>query len=669
MAVGQVVNSDHAPWSTQVNLRSLLPVPGPVHGHYPVKDLTQVPNSSYVAWFKAWWAAPRSPWGWETRRMLAQVREQAQRWGHLDEPQRAQALIRLRGTLAAKGLEGQTLVQALGACVSEIETRLQWQLHDAQLSAAWWMLGNRLVEMATGEGKSVTVVLAAATAALAGIPVHVMTSNDYLARRDAAQWHPIYEALGLRVTSVMSASSPSERALAYQHDVVYVTAREVAFDHLRDRAAKAGGQEATVVLRGLCMAIIDEADSILIDEACTPLLLAQSVPGRALSQSLRTALFVARQLRPELDFTQGADRAASLLPEGQAAVERLCANMGGVWRLKRYREDQITLALTAMHVLLKDVHYLIKDDEIHIVDATTGRLAVGREWSRGLHQMVCLKEGVSLPPQSETLTQATYQTFFPRYHRLCGLSGTLWEERAELLATYGLPVLKIPSRFTNWRQDLGTQVLPDAAAQWLEVAGRARATAAQGRAVLVGTDTVADSEALSAVLTRMGISHAVLNARHDGEQGAHELAIIQGAGLPGAITVATHMAGRGTDIHLSPSVLAQGGLHVINTHLNASPRIDRQLQGRCARQGQPGSHERVLSWEDSTLRPWAGKAWLRSLLRPATEQGGAGRLMQGCCAWAQRQAGQRARWQRWGMLHLEVGMRRHLALAGRDDWA
>ncbi len=643
-------------------------MPGPIHGDYPVREIESVPNSAYVACVKAWWRAPSQPSAGASRRMVAQARAFAAHWLTLDEARRAQALVQVRGTLSVNGLEGQALAHGLGACVAEIESRLQWQLHDSQVMAASWMLGNRLIEMATGEGKSVTVVLAAATAALAGVPVHVMTSNDYLARRDAIQWQPIFAALKLGVSSVMSTSTPPERLAAYQHDVVYVTAREVAFDHLRDRAARAQGQP--VILRGLCMAIVDEADSIFIDEACTPLLLAQATPGRELERTIRTALYVAGQLKRERHFERKGDQEVRLLPAGRSEVERLCNSLGGVWRLKRHREDQVILALTALHGLRRDEHYLVKDDEVHIIDATTGRLALGRAWSRGLHQMVCIKEKVALPPQTETLTQATYQTFFPRYHRLCGLSGTLWEERGELLGIYGLPVVRVQSRFPLLRQDLGTLVLPDATAQWVEVARRAQKMASSGRAVLVGTDTVADSEALSAVLTGMSVPHAVLNARHDGSEGAQELTIIRAAGLPGAITVATHMAGRGTDIQVHPDVLAKGGLHVINTHLNASARIDRQLQGRCARQGQGGSHERVLSWQDSTLRLWVDRPWFRRLILPrlmaASATNGLGRL---CCAWAQRQAGLLSRWQRWGMLQLEVSMRRHLALAGRDDWA
>lgn len=666
--MGPTALPEQAPWTKRIGQASDLPVPGPVLGPYPIRELTQVSRSAWVAWLKALWAAPGQLSRRRQTRLIAGVRAAAAHWRGLPGTDRQQALAGLRGQLAVHGFQDEALVAATGACVAEIESRLQWQLHDTQLVAAMAMLGGRLVEMATGEGKSVTVVLAAAVAGMAGVPVHVMTSNDYLARRDAHQWRPIYECMGLSVASVMSSSTTPERQAAYQHEIVYVTARQVAFDHLRDRAARVSGQGPPVVLRGLCMAIVDEADSILIDEACTPLLLAQALPGRQVEQSLRTTLFLAGKLCLGVHFErQGVDGVA-LLAEGRAELARLCASMSGPWRLRRYREDQAHLGLTALHALNRDVHYLVKDGEVHIIDGTTGRLAIGRAWSRGLHQMVCLKERVPLPPQTETLTQATYQTFFPRYHRLCGLSGTLWEERAELLATYGLPVVRAPSRFTSLRLDLGTRVMPDAAAQWLEVAARAAAVAAQGRAVLVGTDSVADSEALSRVLSEAGVAHATLNARHDGVEGEAERAVISAAGLPGTITVATHMAGRGTDIHVHPQVLARGGLHVINTHLNTSRRIDRQLQGRCARQGQPGSHERILSWGNATLRPWMARPWFAWLARGDWWVRRDALVRYGC-AWVQHRAGLSARWQRWGMLQMEVSMRRQLALSGRDDWA
>jgi preprotein translocase subunit SecA len=595
------------------------------------------------------------------------VRNAQVRWAALAPAELGEHVDRLRAALSVQGFTDDLAARAMGLLCLRVAQQRGWQVHDVQISGAWWMLGRRLIEMATGEGKSLTVVLAAGVAALAGVPVHVMTANDYLAQRDATQWIALYEALGLRVSWVTAASTAAERRLAYEHDVVYVTAKEVAFDHLRDRTARAQGQHGDVVLRGLCMTVIDEADSILIDEACTPLVLSQALPSRHAEQQHRLSLFLARQMQAGRDFDWGPQHQLVWHETGQERLASLSANLQGPWKLKRYREEQVSLALTALHVLERDAHYLLRDGEVHIIDATTGRLAIGRAWSRGLHQMVCIKEGLSATPETETVSQTTYQEFFPRYHHVCGLSGTLWEERRELLAVYGLPVLRVPLKQPGRRLDLGLALCADAEAKWSLVAQRVARQVAQGRAVLVGTDTVADSERLSAVLRGQGLVHQVLNARHDGQEGETERQVIERAGLSGAITVATHMAGRGTDIHLASPVLEHGGLHVVNTHLNASRRIDRQLYGRAARQGQPGSFECILARSDDAIHAWAAKGWKARLLGLAAgDQGKAGALARALCGLIQRQEGRRAFWRRWHLLQLQVAMRRQLAWAGRD---
>ncbi len=657
-------------WSATISPGNRLPTPGPVFGSYPMRDAPPLSSHAWLALVQAWWRGPRPPWRWQARAFVAGVRQSQRDWAGLTPDAHARRLASLRASLAVKGFQRAQVSQAMGALSDLVHRRLGWQVHEVQLMGAWWMLGNRLIEMATGEGKSLTVVLAAGTAALAGVPVHVMTANDYLARRDAEQWAPFYEALGLTVAWVTSASTPQERQQAYQCDLVYVTAKEVAFDHLRDRAAKAQGNLGALVLKGLCMAVIDEADSMLIDEACTPLVLSQVVQARQAEHPYRLALFLARQIQPGRDVEWGAGQALQWLPAGLERLDQLCANLQGAWRLKRYREEQVGLALTALHVLVRDVHYLLRDDEVHIIDGTTGRLAIGRSWSRGLHQMVCIKESVSPSAETETLTQTSYQEFFPRYHRLCGLSGTLWEERRELLTIYGLPVVRVPLRLPSQRRDAGLHIADSALTKWDRVADHATRQAVAGRAVLVGTHSVADSEHLSAVLTRRGVAHRVLNARHDGEAGTQEREVIEAACRPGAITVATHMAGRGTDIQLGPEVLDRGGLHVINTHLNASRRIDRQLYGRSGRQGQPGSHECVLSWGDQVMEPLARHPWLMGVLRMlAACRSTAAPTVRLLCAWLQMIEGQQGRQRRWSLLRLQDTMRRQLAWAGREEWS
>jgi len=674
MTVALASDSAVKPWPGALRAAHALPRPGPVHGAYPLKPMPHSPSSWWWAWCQQRWRSAGQPDKQGTKAWLGQVRAQVQHWLAKPAEVFAQDLAHLRAHLGMKGLDDALVVQALGAVGAIVQRQLGWQVHEVQWLGAHWMLGGRLIEMATGEGKSLTVVLASSVAALAQVPVHVMTANDYLARRDAQQWQPVYEALGLSVGWITAGSTPEQRRQAYARDLVYVTAREVVFDHLRDQAASAHaaqpGAVPGLVMRGLCMAVIDEADAILIDEACTPLVLSQAVPeGQGPSQQ-RLALFMTRGLQRGVHFDWAPDQALRLLPEGRARLDEASRHMSGPWRIQRYREEQALLALTALHVLQRDVDYLVRDDAVHLIDGPTGRLAQGRAWSRGLHQMVCLKEGVSLTAETRTLNQTTYQTFFPRYHRLCGLSGTLWEERGELMATYGLPVVRMPLRQPRRLLDLGLQVLDTEADQWRATVQSARRHAQAGRAVLVGVGSVAECDALSRQMQAEGLPHQMLNARHDEEQGEAERAVIAQAGRPGAITVATHMAGRGTDVHLSEAVLAQGGLHVINTHLNASGRVDRQLFGRAARQGQPGSFELILRKGCTTLAVWQRLPWAWPLAEAWAGLGGWGGqgAVRHLCRLAQAMAGRRACTERWQMLQVQQAMRRQLLWTGRDEW-
>lgn len=600
---------------------------------------------------------------------LCDVREAQQAWRDLDVDAREKQIQNLKQRLGSEGFTPALSASSFGLIADVVHAHLGFQLHDVQLLAAWWMLGQRLVEMATGEGKTLTVFLTAATGALAGVPVHVLTANDYLARRDEQQLAPLYEALGLHVASVTSSSEPAERKCAYQADVVHVTAKEVAFDHLRDRAARVVGDMHAIVLRGLCMAVIDEADSILIDEACTPLILARAADVGAADQRYRLSLFLARQLKREEDFVLGDGLSVRLTDAGQSKLDLLSQSLQGAWRWRRYRHEQVVCALQALHAFQRDIHYLIREEAVHIIDDTTGRLAVGRAWSRGLHQMIAIKEGVPPQPENETLTQTSYQAFFPRYIRLAGLSGTVHEDRQELLRVYGLPTCKVPLRMPSRREKRGRVVLATVEQKWQLVVAHASVESARGRPVLIGTDTVADSEAVSSALTMAGLTHKVLNARQDEAQGTLEHAVIAEAGLPGHITVATHMAGRGTDVHLNKDAIANGGLHVINTNLNRSGRIDRQLIGRCARQGMPGSSETILSWMDNCWKESATSSWLTWVVWAAQKRLGGTWLTDLACGQVQKSAEARACRRRWGMLQVDVQMARQLAMAGREDWA
>jgi preprotein translocase subunit SecA len=655
-------------WSERLMQGTQVPRPGPVYGAYPLKDIQRRSASPTIAWLQAWWQGPSSPGEMQNRRFVTDVRLARKYWAGLEPKAKAHQVVALRVKLGTQGFTNALTTQSFGLVCEVVQQHLGFELHDVQLLAAWWMIGQRLVEMATGEGKTLTVLLTAATAALAGVPVHVLTANDYLARRDAEQLAPIYAALGLTVAYVTASSTPDERKRAYLADVVHVTAKEVAFDHLRDRAARSVGDAGGMVLRGLCMAVVDEADGILIDEACTPLILARAADLREADQRYRLSLFLARQLKKGTDYVCAEGMQVSLTQAGQDRLKQLTGSMQGEWAWQRYRHTQVICALQALHVFQRDVHYLVRDDDIHIIDETTGRLAVGRSWSRGLHQMIAIKESVKPTPENETLSQTSYQSFFPRYLRLAGLSGTLYEDRDEMLRVYGLPMCRVPLRAPSRRVIKRTVVCSDATAKWRMVATHAQAESGRGRPVLIGTDTVADSDEISRVLTSMGLAHHLLNARQDEEQGKQEQNVIAQAGQAGHITVATHMAGRGTDIHLSDQALANGGLHVINTNLNRSRRIDRQLIGRCARQGTPGSCETILSWSDPCWDEFADGGWRRA----ATGWGRSGLLpgpiARWLCGQIQSAAEARSRRRRWNMLVTEASMARQLALAGSEDW-
>ncbi|MBK6744275.1 MAG: translocase [Hydrogenophilales bacterium] len=489
-----------------------------------------------------------------------------------------------------------------------------------QVMAARALLDNQLVEMATGEGKTLAVAMAAGLAALAGMPVHVVTANDYLAERDAEALGPWYTALGLKVGVVTARADSGARRAAYGRDVVYCTAKELGFDYLRDhvaghrrgdelrqRAASLDGrQRAVPLLRGLCMAIVDEADSILIDEARVPLILSRAVDGRRARGDYETALSLAGGLEAGRDFQlDPLARRVTLSAAGDTALDAAVADLTPAWRNRRYREAWVVQALSALHLYRRDRDYILRDGKVEIVDPTTGRVAAGRSWSRGLHQLIELKEGFEPTPANATAARITFQRLFRRYHRLAGVSGTLRESAGELAQTYGLRVFRLPLRLPSRRTLLPPRLFATRAELWQALAARIAGLRTEGRPVLVGTDSVADSEALASVLAEAGISCRVLNARQDKE----EADIVALAGLRAQVTVTTNLAGRGTDIPLGPGVAALGGLHVISCQHNGARRIDRQLLGRCARQGEAGSSETWLSLESDLFRRRLPDAW------------------------------------------------------------
>lgn len=535
-----------------------------------------------------------------------------------------EAVRTLRQRLLREGFIPDTQAQALAVVAAACRRQLGLSPFVTQRIAAAIMLDNRLAEMATGEGKTLVAALTAAIGALAGIPVHVVTANDYLVSRDAERMRPVYESLGLSVGAVQQAMDSRRRRDEYARDITYCTARELVFDYLRDqplrsrhrtdlswRAAQwsdpASGQ--TTLLRGLCMAVIDEADSILIDEARVPLIISELRAHAGKREAAAEILALAATLDPDRDFT--LDRhamTAALTDSGRSGLDLAPGGQHPVWHNRRHRDESLCLALAALHLFQRDRHYLVRGDGVHIIDETTGRVAPGRTWSRGLHQFIELKEQCRVSGETVTRAQITYQRFFPRYLRLCGMSGTLTESGAELARVYGLGITRVPLRQPSRRINDGTRVYRQREQQWQAVATAVEVHVRVGRPVLIGTDSVADSESLSAHLASRGIEHTVLNARND----QHEANVVAQAGQAGRVTVATNMAGRGTDIPLGPEVAGRGGLHVICCQMNSARRIDRQLVGRCARQGDPGSVAALLCLE-SPLVQRTLPAWLTRL--------------------------------------------------------
>lgn len=591
------------------------------------------------------------------------------------------AADRLKVTLRREGMRDE-LVAASFALVREVAGQTVGMRHFAcQIRGGWILLNGMIAEMETGEGKTLTATLPACTAALAGFPVHVITVNDYLTARDAELMRPVYSALGLTVGVVIHGGDPVSRRAAYGCDIAYCTNKELTFDYLRDRIAlgshtnriqlqveKIAGTEtrsAKLVLRGLYFAIVDEADSVLVDEARTPLVIAGQGDAGGAREMYEGALGLAERLTPGADFTLDTrERQAHFTDAGREKLDEWAVALPGVWSGRRRREELVGRALSALHLFERDKHYMVHDGKIQIIDESTGRVLPDRNWELGLHQMVEAKEGCELSDQQASLARMTYQRFFQRYLHLAGMTGTAREIAGELWSTYRLPVVKVPTNRPGQRKDLGEIVHVSEREKWNAIARRVRELNQQGRPVLVGTRSVAASELLSAILTTHGVSHRLLNARQDKE----EAEVVAQAGNRGKVTVATNMAGRGTDIALGKGVVELGGLHVIASELHESRRVDRQLFGRCARQGDPGSFEAIVSAEDDLLRTYLGPAarWA-SRHRGITQRKLGQRLLQRLLRAAQQRAELSHARLRRDLLKMDEQLGDMLAFSGRGE--
>jgi preprotein translocase subunit SecA len=600
----------------------------------------------------------------------------------LDEADFKRRIDALRKVLRRDGLANRHLAMAF-AIVREAGARTLGMRHYAvQIMAGRVLLDGKLAEMETGEGKTLMATLPASVAALAGIPVHVITVNDYLVARDAGNMSPLYNYLGLSVGVIDEQMKEDERRKAYAADITYCTNKTLVFDYLRDRlrlkdlqgslsmrteklySDKAGLHH--LLMRGLCFCIVDEADSVLIDEAGTPLILSQG--GQAPEKDAliyRQAVQLARSLRPVEDFSVDEKlRQVKLTTAGKQRVMSAGQAHGGQWQMRTRCEELASQALSACHLFKRDREYLVKDGQVNIIDDFTGRVMADRKWERGLHQMIEVKEGCEISPPNEVLARISYQKYFRRYLHLSGMTGTARETAAELNDVYGLRVEKVPTHRESQLQHQTDRMYLTQASKWRRIVARTIELHKQQRPVLVGTRSVADSETLSRMLERSGLPHQVLNARQDED----EAALVAQAGQPGAITIATNIAGRGTDIPLASGARENGGLHVIAAERNTARRIDRQLFGRSGRQGAPGSCESILALDDRIVSEFIPKFLQRLAVTKARDPyplpKWLGTLVMAYC---QRKSELQQRRQRKALERMDVYLCRMLGFSGKAE--
>jgi preprotein translocase subunit SecA len=587
-----------------------------------IRKAGDIPTGLNALVYKCAGRLKRMPWkAAGLVRQAQRLFDTAARWKDVPDDTLRAALAGYKelATRQGPGSDG-TFSEAIGAITEAAYRTLGMRPYMVQVAGALALYKGYIAEMATGEGKTLTAALTAIVYAWSGRPCHIITANDYLAGRDAEKLSPLYSYCGLTVGSVLSTMKPPDRRAGYARAITYSTAKEVTADFLRDRLALGAAQAferrqirelfgnetgavSDVVTRGLYFAIIDEADSLLIDEAVTPLIIARSRENEPFVKACRAASCVAAQLKPGVHYTvDSLYKDVHLLPSLTIRNSLMVAGIPRQFSGDGFQRELIRQALTAKEFFHRDKQYVVQDDKVVIVDDFTGRTMEQRSWSAGLHQLVEAKESLPITPPTETLARLSFQRYFRFYHRLSGMTGTARESATELWHVYGLPFVRIrrnrPSRFSRGRRRFFLTQEEKAAA----ITGEIRRLHREGRPVLVGTRSVRGSEDLAGRLTSQGLSCRIINAvrSHD------EADIVGQAGAKGAITIATNMAGRGTDILIDRDVEGLGGLHVIAAECNESGRIDRQLFGRCARQGDRGSAQSFMSMDDELFVRFLG---------------------------------------------------------------
>ena len=530
-------------------------------------------------------------------------------------------------------LSEDDLARVSALCREAARRILGERLYDVQLVAALALYDGMVIEMKTGEGKTISSMVTIYLHAIAGAGVHLVTVNDYLAQRDAAWMGAIYECLGLTVGYIVNAMPTQERAAAYRADITYGTNNEFGFDYLRDNMV---ASEDMKVQRGHPCCIIDEVDSILIDEARTPLIISGTADDDTrVYKSINGMVHALRECKRDADgeYPDTAEgdykideksRTVSLTNQGIEHIEQLLLRQkiinqaltsGSNFEYIHY----VSQALRAHYLYGRDKDYVVKEGQVQIVDEFTGRVLAGRRYSEGLHQAIEAKEGVAIARRSRTLAAITLQNYFRMYGKIAGMTGTALTEERELIKIYGLQVAVIPTNYPIVRQDEQDLIYADETAKYQAICDEVKQAHAHQQPVLVGTATIESSEKLSELLKQNGLAHSVLNAKNH----AHEAEIVREAGQAGSITIATNMAGRGTDIKIGESRQA-GGLYVLGSERHESRRIDNQLRGRSGRQGDPGISRFFISMDDQLMRLFGGRGdMLKSLISRSTDDGSA----------------------------------------------
>ena len=540
------------------------------------------------------------------------MREQ---WVALSDEELQHKTVEFKEERLAKGETLDDILPGAFATVREASRRVLGEEHyPVQLTGGIVLHQGRIAEMRTGEGKTNVAALPSYLNALAGEGVHVVTVNDYLAQRDAENEGKVHRFLGLTVGCVLNSMNNDERRAAYNCDITYVTNNELGFDYLRDNMVVYKEQ---LVMRGLHFAIIDEVDSILIDEARTPLIISgqsgkstklyevcdilakRLEKGEASAEFSKMNALMGEEITETGDFVVSEkDKTINLTEQGVQKVEQFfhIDNLADAENLEI--QHNMIMALKANYMMFRDQDYVVKDDEILIVDEFTGRIMPGRRYSDGLHQAIEAKEHVKVKRESKTLATITFQNFFNKFDKKCGMTGTALTEEREFRNIYGMDVVEIPTNKPIARIDHQDAVYKTKKEKYKAVCDEVEETYKKGQPVLVGTVNIDTSELLSGMLKRRGIPHNVLNAKY------HELEaqIVAGAGVHGSVTIATNMAGRGTDIKLDEESRKLGGLKIIGTERHESRRIDNQLRGRSGRQGDPGESRFYISLEDDLMR-------------------------------------------------------------------